>query len=244
MTNFQHHLTEIKYRCVYLMLSALLTFCMCSSSQLELFYLIGKPFLEVHQTFVFLDLTEAFYTVLRLSLVFTIVLWIPFFFYQIWSFLIPSCYQFQRKTVISLCVFFFFLVVIEFGITYFIFLPKIFNFLLSFEISSPTMETTGHLDPLVRVEFTARIKSYVSLLVKLFLGLLVLFQTPFCFFFLFSKKLVHVSSLYSNRRISWLICLLVSAFLVPPDLFTQLLVACFFSLVCELVIFIGLFFED
>lgn len=108
MTNFQHHLTEIKYRCLYLFFSALLTFCMCSSSQLELFYLIGKPFLEVQQTFVFLDLTEAFYTVLRLALVFTLVLWIPFFFYQVWSFLIPSFYKFQRKRINSFCIFFFF----------------------------------------------------------------------------------------------------------------------------------------
>jgi sec-independent protein translocase protein TatC len=99
MTNFQHHLTEIKYRCFYLLLSALLTFCVCSNSQLELFYLIGKPFLEAHQTFIFLDLTEAFYTVLKLALVFTFVLWVPLFFYQVWGFLIPSCYKFQRKRI-------------------------------------------------------------------------------------------------------------------------------------------------
>jgi sec-independent protein translocase protein TatC len=234
----------MKYRCFYLLISAFLTFCLCSSSQLELFYLIGKPFLQIQQTFVFLDLTEALYTVLRLSFLITGVLWIPFLVYQVWSFFIPSCYKFQRRKLNFFCMFFWGWVVVELGIIFFLLVPQIFHFLLSFEMTSYTCENSHNLGPLVNVEFTARINSYVSLLMKLCLSLFLFFQIPFCFYFLFSKKILRASSFSSNRKICNLMCLLLSAFLVPPDLVTQLLVASFFSFVCEFLIFIGFFFED
>jgi sec-independent protein translocase protein TatC len=243
MANIHHHFFEIKLRFFYLIISILCTFFMFYNHQIEIVYIIGKPFIELQQTFIFLELTEAFYTLLKISGIFTLVLLIPFFFYHFWSFFIPSFYNFQRKKINFFVVLFLCLFFCEILFTYFVLLPKICNFLLSFEIASELENSGFHIDPLISVEFTARFESYVKLLVKFFTIIFLLFQIPLCVCLLYSKKILHVYSFYHNRKILSLISLLLSAFLVPPDVLSQLIVALIFSIVFEFLIFIGLFFE-
>lgn len=241
--NLHSHLLELKSRFFYLSFSTLCTFLLFYHYQLEIVYIIGKPFLELQQTFIFLELTEAFYTLLRISALFTFLVMIPFFVYHFWSFSIPSFYQFQRNKLNFFMILFLCLLMCEIFGTYRVLLPKICHFLLSFEMASH-VETSGFfLKPLVNVEFTARIESYVKLVVKISSVSLLLFQIPFCVCFLYSKKIVHVLSLYTNRKILGLISLLMSAFLVPPDVFSELLVAAFFFIVFEFLIFVGFLFE-
>lgn len=243
MTPLHYHLVEIKWRFFYLIFSSIFTFFLCYNSQVEIVYVIGKPFLEFQQKFIFLELTEAFYTLLKISLIFTIIVSIPLGLYHIWSFLIPSSYKSERKTLTWVFVLIFFLFVNEILFPYFFILPKICHFLLSFEMTSQTIQSGFHNDPVLSVEFTAQIGSYVTLIVKIFTVIFVLFQIPVCICFLYSKNLVHVSSFYSNRKFLGFFSLLLSAFLVPPDVIIQLLVAFFFIFLFEVLIFLGLLFE-
>ena len=107
MSNLSLHFLEIKLRCLYLLFSTIMTFVFSYNFQLEAFYLIGKPFLEFQQKFVFLELTEAFYTVVRISTIFTLVVIFPFMIYHFWSFFVPSFYLFERFNLNSFCLFFF-----------------------------------------------------------------------------------------------------------------------------------------
>ena len=100
-----------------------------------------------------------------------------------------------------------------------------------------------HLVPLLSVEFTARMESYVGLVVKVESVLLLLFQIPLCLCLLISKKLLNVSNLYRNRKWLLVISLLIAAFLVPPDVVNQFILATLIYLLFEFMIFIGLFFE-
>lgn len=243
MTNLHYHLLEIKSRFCYLIFSTFCTFFLFYNYQIEIVYIMGKPFIELQQTFVFLELTEAFYTLLRISAIFTLLLMVPFFVYHFWSFFIPSFYQFQRNKINFFVILFFCLFICEIFFTYLFLLPKICNFLLSFEMTSNMKNSSLLLKPLINVEFTARIESYVKLIVKISLVLFLVFQIPFCVCFLYSKKILHVSSLYNNRKILSLLSLLMSACLVPPDVVSQLFVAAFFSILFEFLIFVGLFFE-
>ncbi len=243
MTNLHNHLFEIKLRFFYLIFSAILTFLLSYNYPVELIYIIGKPFIEMEQTFIFLNLTEAFYSLLRISTISTLVLLIPFFFFQIWSFFIPSFYKTQRTQIIYFVFFLVCMFVTENLITYLVLLPKIFSFLISFEITGENWQSAIHLKPLISVEFTARIESYVKLVVKLFTMILVVFQIPLCVCFFYSKKLLNVSIFYINRKFSSLISLLLAAIIVPPDMVSQLVVAFCFFLVFEILIFFGFFYE-
>lgn len=251
MMNFQYHLLEIKLRVIYLFISTMSTFLISYNCRSELIYIIGKPFLELEQTFIFLELTEAFYSFIRISVIVTVIIMVPYLLYHTWSFLIPSFYKMERNILIFTLFFIVGLFFSELLITYFFLLPKICNFLISFEITSTdtlnTIRSNGNSinfsEPLISVELTPRIESYVELLVKIFFIIFLFFQIPLCVCWLYSKKLVDVSSFYSNRKFLCLISLLVSAFVVPPDFLSQLVVALCFLLIFEILIFIGLFFE-
>lgn len=243
MTNIQYHFYEIKLRFLYLIFSLLFTFFLSYSYQLEMVYILGKPFLQSQQTFIFLDLTEAFYTFLKISTLITILVSVPFFLYHIWSFFIPSFYKFEREFIGFFFLGIVCLYLIELLFIYFILLPKICSFLISFEITSEIKNDGFNLKPLLSIEFTARIESYITLLVKILILTLVLFQIPLCICLLYSKKILHVSSLYSNRKNLIFISLIISAFLVPPDVVSQLLVSFLFYCIFEFLIFIGLFFD-
>lgn len=244
MSTLNNHLLEIKFRVFYLILSALCTFFLCYNYQIEIVYIVGKPFMELQQTFVFLELTEAFYTLLRISLIITLFLVLPFFFYHLWCFFIPSFYKIERSKINFFFLFFLCLLLCEILVAYFILLPKICNFLISFEITSEMKDSEFSFKPMVSVEYTARLGSYVKLIIKFLLGILLLCQIPLCVCFLYSKKILQVSSFYSNRKNLVLLSLVMSAFIVPPDIITQLIVAVVFFLVFEFLIFLGLFFEQ
>lgn len=246
MVNFQYHFFELKLRGFYFILSALTTFLICWNYQLEIVYLLGRPFIQLNQTFIFLELTEAFYTLVKISFILTLFLMLPFTLYHFWCFFIPSFYQIERYQFNFFYRIFFILVLTELLLTYFFLLPLVFKFLLSFELSSASFEnlTEFSKQPLVSIEFTARIASYVTLIVKIITTVLVLFQIPFGVYLLYSKKLLKVSTFYLNRKYLAGISLLVSAFIVPPDFSSQLVLAFFFSILFEFLIFIGLFFEE
>lgn len=242
MSPIHYHFIEIKSRIFYLIFSIISTFFISYSYPLEIVYIIGKPFVESQQTFVFFELTEAFYTLLRISTLITFLVILPFFVYHFWTFFIPSLYQSERNKINLIFILGFFLFILEILFLYFILLPKMCNFLLSFEITETTENSYYSLNPVISVEFTARIASYVTLIVKFACVILLLFQLPFVICLLYAKKLLHVSSFCNNRKFLILVSLLFSAFLVPPDVISQLVVAILFYLIFEILIFIGFFF--
>jgi sec-independent protein translocase protein TatC len=243
MPNIQYHLLEIRVRFFYLLLSGFFTFFICYNNQLEFIYIIGKPFIQLQQTFIFLELTEAFYTLIKISTLITLFLMIPFFFYHFWSFFIPSFYVFERNKINFYFFFLFCLFIAEILFIYFFLLPKICHFLISFEMTSKIENSNLQLQPLISVEFTARIESYVRIVVKFLSTILAIFQLPLCVCFLYSKSFLHVSSLSCNRKYLIVGSLLISAFIVPPDLMSQFAVTLFFYILLEFLIFVGFFFE-
>lgn len=242
MSNLNYHFYEIKSRFFYLFFSTFCTFLIIYHYKIEIVYIIGKPFVTLQQTFIFLELTEAFYTLLKVSLMITALLVIPLFFYQFWSFFIPSFYQLERRKVNFFFFSFICLWFCEILVTYFIFLPKICNFLISFEMVSDFQNSGLFLQPMISVEFSARFESYVKLIMKISSLLFLFFQIPLCVCLLYYSKILNVSIFYTNRKILSIISLLMSAFVVPPDVLSQIILAVLIYVVFEFLIFLGLFF--
>jgi sec-independent protein translocase protein TatC len=252
MTNLSFHFYEIKLRFFYIGVSMLCTFLIFSTHQLEIIYIIGKPFINLQQTFIFLELTEALSTLLQVSAILTSVVVFAFVIYHFWSFVIPSFYKKQQQQKRMLVSFFIVVLFCEILVTYFLLLPIICNFLLSFELDSTRNTPSFFSDTpfsqknefvsLLSVEFSVRITSYIHLVLKVFTFLFLVFQLPFCICYLYSKKIIEVSSFYFHRKIYSVIALLLAAVVVPPDFLMQLVVALIFYILFEFFIFIGFFF--
>lgn len=245
------HFREIRLRFLYLSLSCIFSFLLSYTYKFELVYIISKPFLEFHTKFIFLDLTEALYTMIRMSGVVSFLSLFPLVFYHFWSFLIPSCYNFERKIINNLLYSFFFFFLLELLVIYFFLFPKICEFLMSFEIKSlenislglHTSSYRGTNFTGLSVELAPRIESYFLLISRFFLLFLSLFQLPFVFMVFYSKKWIKVSQLCEKRKYVFFLCIFLSAFLSPPDVLSQSILCFFAYILYEFIIFIGLFYE-
>lgn len=240
MTSFQNLLMEIKWRFFYLIFSTICTFFIFYSSSIESVYLVGKPFLEHQQTFIFLGLTEAFYTLLKISLFFTLFLIFPLSLYSVWSFLVPSSYKSERPNLTFFFQILFFLFISEIVISSFFLFPKMCDFLVSFEMTSQPLNSV----PVITVEFVAQIGSYSTLIFKFFTGIFFLFQIPIGICFLYSQNLLDVSWFALNRKLGVFFSLILSSLLVPPDVLIQFLGSFFFLFLFEVLIFLGFFFHE
>lgn len=224
---------EIRFRLFYLLISFFITFLVAYFYAFDLIFIFVQPFL-LPKNFIFTDLTEALYTNLKICLIFTIHTVLPFTFYQLWSFIIPGFFKKERKKITFITFFLFFLFVIEGGLVFSVVLPEIYNFLCTFEIKKA----------LLTIQLEARIFSYVNFTLKFYFYIMFFFQSPLLFIFLFKSKLLTASSLVFFRKYFYFISLLLAAFLTPPDIFYQLIIAFLFISVYEVSIWFGFFYEN
>ena len=138
-----------------------------------------------------------------------LVLASPVVLHQIWLFVAPALYKHERKAVTGFLfsTVFLFLTGIAFG--YFITLPYILRFLVSFK---------GPVVPLISIN------EYFDLTLLVLLGIGLVFELPVMIFFLSLFGIVTPKFLWKNFRYAILIISIVAAIITPtPDATTMLI---------------------
>ena len=241
MKYIYHYFFEIRLRALYIIFALILSFTFSYFYKYELFYLLSKPFLFFSNQFIFFDLTEGLYTMIRISGIVSFASIIPFMIYQFWSFSAPSFYIFERKKINFFLWFFLITFLLEFLFVYKFLFPKLCEFLLSFEIkSSLSLEKFS----IVSIEFSPRIASYIKLTIQLFSFFLLIFQLPFIFIGLFLKNILTSYNLCQQRKLVFFLCIFSSAFISPPDFLSQFFLSIIFYCLYEFIIFIGFFIHS
>ncbi len=161
-------------------------------------------------TLVFVNLTEAFIAYIKISILSGFVVASPYVFYQIWMFVVPGLYSREKKATlqfVSMAVLALFLGIL---FCYFIILPVLFPFLMSFgkELIKP-MPT---------------IKSSVSIVIRLFLIFGVIFEIPVTSFYLAKIGLLRSEFFKGARKFYFLLSFVIAAIITPPDIISQLIV--------------------
>lgn len=241
MQYIYHYIFEIRLRILYSIFACIFSLILSYTFKYELFYLFTKPFLIFSNQFIFFELTEGLYTMIRIAGSISILTTVPYFIYQFWGFSIPSYYKFERKIINKIIFAFIFLLVFEFFFIYSFIFPKLCEFLLSFELKTYSPENNFLA---VSIEFSPRIVSYIKITVQIFSFFLLLFQLPVIFVGLFVKDLLTSWDLCKQRKIIFFLCLFISAFISPPDVLSQLFISTVFYFVYELTIFIGFLFQS
>jgi sec-independent protein translocase protein TatC len=147
--------------------------------------------------------------IITLGVYLGIVMASPIVLYQIWLFVAPALYKHERKAVTG---FLFstvalFLSGIAFG--YFVTLPYVLKFLVSFK---------GPVVPMISIN------EYFDLILMILLGLGLVFELPILIFFLSLFGIVTPSFLWKNFRYAILVIAIVAAIITPtPDAGTMLI---------------------
>jgi sec-independent protein translocase protein TatC len=145
---------------------------------------------------------------ITLSIYLGIVIASPWILYQIWLFVAPALYKHERSAITGFLfsTVFLFLAGIAFG--YFVSLPYVLRFLISFQ---------GPVVPLINID------EYFDLILLVLLGLGLVFELPVLIFFLSLFGIVTPQFLMKNFRYALLVIAILAAVLTPtPDALTML----------------------
>ncbi|WP_448519003.1 twin-arginine translocase subunit TatC [Rhodoflexus sp.] len=159
------------------------------------------------------------------SLVIGVICAFPYAFWEIWSFVKPGLYPQERKAA-SGAVFFvslLFILGILFG--YYVIAPLSIQFLANYQ-----------LDPSISNEFD--IVSYISTLTTLVLVTGLMFQLPMVAFFLAKIGVISPAFMREYRRHAFVVVLIISAIITPPDVISQILISLPLMLLYEISIWV------
>jgi sec-independent protein translocase protein TatC len=207
-------LAEIRKRLVRAAIALGIGFAVSYGFSEKLFELLAYP-LKIHMApgtrLVYTGLPEMFFVYIKTALVAGLLLAAPYVFYQFYLLVAPGFYQKEKKNVILfvLCSTVLFVGGSLFG--YFVVFPYGFKFFLAF--------SNDYLRALPSV------KQYFSLAVKLLFAFGFVFELPVAAFFLSRMGLVTADFLKQKRRYAILLIFIIAAFLTPPDVISQFLMA-------------------
>lgn len=150
----------------------------------------------------------------------------PFVFFEFWRFIRPALYENEKRHA-SGAVFYtsvLFILGVLFG--YYLIVPLSIHFLGSYNISN---EVTNQIN----------INSYISTVVSVCLASGVVFLLPIFSYFLSKVGIITPSFMKKYRRHAYVLLLLLSAIITPPDIFSQIMVCIPLVMLYELSIFIS-----
>lgn len=227
MKEIQLYTTELRLRSLFLFFSFCLTIFSLYIYSKEYIFFFVQPLGLRH--FIFTNISEAFQASIELSFGCSILLMIPFLFYQIFCFFCPGFFESERKYYKNILLIFILLSLISLVFSYRILLPLISQFFVNFEI-----QKLG-----INLQLEARILGSIGFIGKVFVLSEFLFTIPFVSFLLFRAGIFKRDFLVGNRKLCYFAILLVCALICPPDIFFQCVGSGLCILIFEVLIFGG-----
>ncbi len=176
----------------------------------------GTEALKINQQpleLISIKIAGQFMTHIWVSIIAGFIIASPLVFYEFWRFLKPALYDSEKKYAGG-AVFFtslLFLMGVLFG--YFLIVPLSVHFLGTYNVSG---EVTNQIN----------LKSYIGSVTSISLAAGVVFLIPIFSYFLSKVGLITPQFMRTYRKHAYVVMLLLSAVITPPDIFSQIMV-CF-----------------
>ncbi len=167
---------------------------------------------EIAFTVVNLDMAGQFLTHVKVSLILGFVVAFPYVFWEFWRFVQPALYENElrhARGLVFVCSLLFSIGVL-FG--YFIITPFSVNFLGGYRVSEEVVSTIN-------------LGSYISVIAMISLASGIIFELPVVAWLLSKLGLLTPEFMREYRRHAYVITLVVSAVITPPDVTSQIIIA-------------------
>ncbi len=216
------HLTELRSRLIWSLLAFIICVIALFPFSDNVFSFLANPIVELLSNqdkppeLIFTGMQQGFMVNVKISMFGGFIIAFPFIGFQLWKFVAPGLYRKEKMAFLPFLIASPILFLIGAAFAYFVVLPIAFNFFLSFQNSADVNDLVG-------ISYLGTINEYLSLTMKFILAFGVCFQLPVLLTLLGKVGLVSSEFLSSFRKYAIVSILIVSAFVTPPDVITQLI---------------------
>jgi|TARA_R110002096_G_scaffold246654_6_gene438918 sec-independent protein translocase protein TatC len=213
-SSFVSHLIELRTRLIHALLGMLAIFLPLAPFANDIYSFLAQPLL-MHMpegtSMVAIEVISPFLTPLKLTLMLSVFISIPWIFYQIWLFIAPGLYQHEKKIALPLVAAATGLFYSGMLFAYFIVMPLIFQFLTATAPEGVAVMTD--------------ISKYLDFVLTLFFAFGVAFQIPIATFLLVKTGVSTPQKLADKRPYIIVGTFVIGMLLTPPDVISQTLLA-------------------
>lgn len=221
------HLLELRNRLLRAMLSVLIVFVGLIYFANDIYEFVSSPLVDrlpEGATMIATDVASPFFTPLKLTLIASIFVSVPFILYQVWGFVAPGLYKHERKLIMPLLFSSSLLFYCGVAFAYYVVFPLVFSFFTAISLGG--------------VEFATDISSYLDFVLALFFAFGIAFEVPVAIILLCWTGATDAKSLAEKRPYIVVAAFVFGMMLTPPDMISQTLLAIPMCILFE----VGLFF--
>lgn len=207
---WEEHFSELRVRGFLVLIVFTVTFA--------LGFLGAKPlfmFIRTSDTLVNIDWNvfhpaDVISIYVKFAFICGLIFTIPWCLYQIWRYLKPGLYSSEKKEVLIYIPFSFILFITGIFFSYFYIIPSILSF-------------TSYLNKDLGFTETYGVTQYFSFIFNIIFPVSIMFELPVILMFLTRLGLLTPMLLKKARKHVYILLLVVSGIIAPPDLITQIM---------------------
>lgn len=219
------HLIELRSRLIWSIVALALGTIGCFFIARPLYNILLGPLVAVAELtrqdanfeLIYTAPLEVFFVQLKLALFAGVFVAFPIIGWQMYSFVAPGLYRKEKGAVLPFLIAAPVLFVIGAVFVYFVMLPLISRFALSFE------QLGG--DGIAAITPQIKVSEYLSLVMALMLAFGLSFQLPVVLSLMGRAGIIGSDTLRSGRKYAVVAILVAAAFFTPPDLISQVMLA-------------------
>jgi len=208
------HLLELRSRLLRVILFIFVTIVIGAPFASDLFSFFASPLLASfpeNSSMIATQVTSPFMAPFKLLIFSAFLISMPYFFYELWSFIAPGLFENEKSFVGPLIFSTVILFTMGAAFAYFVVCPIIFKFFIGIAPESVIVMTD--------------ITQYIGFVMKLVFAFGIAFEIPIATFLLVSSGVVKKSTLATSRPYLILLFFVIGMLLTPPDIFSQLFLA-------------------
>lgn len=216
------HLIELRKRLIWAFGAMAVSTLVCYGFAGRIYGFLVEPLAHAmgpHDTnrLIYTNLTEVFFTYMKVAFFAGVFLSFPILLWQVWLFIAPGMYEKERRAfapyLIATPVLFF----LGGACVYYVLMPMAWPFFLSFQTPA---SVTG-----LPIQLETRVSEYLDFTMTLIFAFGLAFQLPVALTLMARAGLITEDTLKKNRKYVIVVIFLVAAMLTPPDVFSQTMLA-------------------
>ncbi len=208
------HLLELRNRLMRATIAWVIALVPCIYYQNTLFDFVAVPLKEklpAGDTLIAIGVMTPFTTPLKLAMLLSLFIVMPYVLYQVWAFVAPGLYKHEKRFAIPLLVSSVLLFYLGLGFAYLVVFPAVFHYFVSTAPKGVKVETD--------------IASYLDFVMQMFFAFGLAFEVPIAVVLLVITGIVQIEKLKANRGYVLVGVFVIAACVTPPDAFSMCVMA-------------------